>query len=146
MSWRDEVSKDAVLMLDTLVNRKKQLDGLKAKLALHSFLTFVSVIIFAFLLYNETFGSEVSDPFIILERMIDNKFLLVILAVLLVCYFYTNRLAKEISDMKKKLEALRIETIEKFDTTWIKSISSNVRDEISSDFANQFGINIVYKN
>ncbi|ACS99829.1 hypothetical protein Pjdr2_1152 [Paenibacillus sp. JDR-2] len=78
------------------------------------------------------------------ESIMNSSFLVFLLAVFIVSFVYLYWLAKEIDKAKKKYETLRIETVDKFDTTWLKSINFETRSEISIEM-NSYDINIDYK-
>lgn len=143
MAWRDLIPNDAKNTIDKLIDRKKKLDTCKSRAAACALLCLFCFLMFAVVYYKNI--ASINGSYIsFFEGILNNSFLIFLIAVFIVSFVYLYVLAKEIDKAKKKYETLRMETIDKFDTTWLKSISFDTRNEISLEM-NDYDINIDFK-
>ncbi|MCM3628715.1 YpbF family protein [Paenibacillus glycanilyticus] len=143
MAWRDLIPNDAKKTFETLIDRKRKLDTFKSRAAASALLCLLCFLLFA-VVYYRNIGTSNGSFASLLEGIMNSSFLIFLIAVFIVSFVYLYVLAKEIDKAKKKYETLRMETIDKFDTTWLKSINFETRSEISIEM-NQYDINIDYK-
>lgn len=143
MAWRDLIPNDARKTFDTLIDRKKKLDNCKSRAAFCALLCLFCFLLFG-IVYYRNIGTIHGSFASLYEGVANNSFLLLLLSVFIVSFVYLYVLAKEIDKAKKKYETLREETVDRFDTTWRKSISFEIRNEISREM-NSYDINIDYK-
>ncbi|CAM3274769.1 DUF2663 domain-containing protein [Paenibacillus lupini] len=143
MAWREQVPSDAKITFDKLIDRKKKLDTNKSRAAACALLCLFCFLLFA-VAYYKFIGTSNGSFASLFEGIMNSSFLIFLIAVFIVSFVYLYVLAKEIDKAKKKYETLRNETIDKFDTTWLKSINFETRNEISLEM-NTYDINIDYK-
>ncbi|GLX67753.1 DUF2663 family protein [Paenibacillus glycanilyticus] len=143
MAWRELIPNDAKKTLDTLIDRKRKLETFKSRAAFCALLCLFCFLLFA-IAYYRNIGTLHGSFASLYEGIVGSSFLLFLLSVFIVSFVYLYVLAKEIDKAKKKYDTLREETIDKFDTTWLKSINFETRSEISIEM-NSYDINIDYK-
>ncbi|MCK9860284.1 DUF2663 family protein [Paenibacillus sp. ATY16] len=143
MAWRELVPNDARKTFETLIDRKRKWENCKSRAVFCALLCLFCFLMFG-IVYFRNIGTIHGSFAKLYESIMSSSFLIFLLAVFIVSFVYLYWLAKEIDKAKKKYETLRIETVDKFDTTWLKSINFETRSEISIEM-NSYDINIDYK-
>ncbi|MEC5423228.1 DUF2663 family protein [Virgibacillus sp. C22-A2] len=144
-SWRNKVTEDTQIMLETLLDKKKETDGLFSRYELYNNLTMILAVLFViytpFFLY---FQHEENILFLITDFIMN---IFHIIWFVIIAYFHLKQLGylANAEKFKKKFEALRVETIEHLNNTWYINEHSPTRDQISR-YMEQYGINVRYKS
>jgi Sec-independent protein secretion pathway component TatC len=145
LEQESSISEDTQNMLNTLKDRKEKMDTLKKRQ--NRLFIFLFLIISAFIVYfyMTTLSSTTNSPINILNKLTENSLNMFLILAVITLYTYSIQYARKTEKAKKKYEDLRVEVIERFYSTWIKTQHSDIRDEISRKM-NDIGINVRYKS
>ncbi|OPH48860.1 hypothetical protein BC351_38085 [Paenibacillus ferrarius] len=140
------LSDDASKLLVELRDRKNKWDKLKATQPIYAILTAVFILYFLITFYRKVLLPSGGNALSILDLVISNSLLSGSLLACISLFLFTRNRVMQIEKAKTKYENLRIETIEKLDTSWLKDVKSEARDQISSFLYDEYDINIVFKS
>lgn len=147
MKWDEmDISEDAKMLLDELLQRKRKWDRLKSDLLFAHAASAISFGFFGLVFYQRIIrhaGGQVLD---MLSRFSDQPIVLLLLIVTGACLALARSIANKTEEAKEKYEALRKETIDKFKSDWQKNLKSEARDVISKHMYNEHDINLTYKS
>ncbi|QHT61830.1 DUF2663 family protein [Paenibacillus lycopersici] len=146
MPWQDHVSADVVSTIKKLKDRKKTLNRFKASYTVFTMFTYALSLLLLFSIYQQL--SRIGNKSNLMEfvgTIAGNRSFLLVFVLSICGHTYQRYLKGQYETAKKKYEALRHETIDWMQTTWWKSMSSDLKDEISDEM-NGDDINISYKN
>ncbi len=147
MDWDDmDISEDAKMMLDELLQRKRKWDKLQSDLMWVHIFSFFSFALFAYFFYQHLIRFAGGQVWVMLSRMGDNPAVLLLLLVFLGSLALARSVANKCDEAKTKYEDLRKEAIDKFKSDWQKNIKSEARDAISRRMQAEHDINLIYKS
>lgn len=144
MPDRSQISDDANSLIKTLTERQYKKQALEKSRSHWLYAFLVAFLISSAVIYYNVIvpaGDNVPEMLTTLFK-IQYMALIIITVALYFCFKYYSDKAK---DLAKRLEALRLEAVERFDAPWLKTKKSQIRDEISTELMNH-GINIVHKS
>jgi len=144
MAYRSNISNDANKILDKLIERQKEFQALEKVVQRLLFVFLPLFLITALYIYNTTVLRSANNIEAFYEAFTNNLVIILIIINALVYYTFIYYARKK-NDKSKKLEALRIEVIDRFDAPWLETTKSRIKDKISEEMKN-YGINIVHKN
>jgi len=144
MDYRTHISHDANKILDKLIERQKELQALEKLVGRLLFIFLSLFLITAAYVYNalDIRSSNIVES---LLETFTNKLVIFSIIINAVLYYSFRYYARKKENSAKKLEALRIEAIDRLDASWLKTTKSRIKDEISEEM-NNYGINVIYKN
>jgi amino acid transporter len=147
MNWKNsDLSEDAQILLETLKERKKEKESKHKTLKLANILLVVFILFFCFFIYRFTLLPSNNDALKLLELFLNNEVNILLIIIILSVKLWASNASKESIEAKGKYEDLREEAVEYFDTTWLKSDISKIRDQVSKDMKDNHGINITHKS
>jgi hypothetical protein len=147
MIWHElDLSDDAKKTLDEIMERKKKLDDLVRNMNWHYFITLGSLVLFIFSFYNSIIRDSNGIVLDMIAKMSGNFLVLSFLVLFITFYAFTRNVTKKVTTAKSKLEALRVETIDRFKADWQKNMKSETRDAISAEMMEVCNVNLTFKS
>ncbi|UKS24260.1 YpbF family protein [Paenibacillus sp. HWE-109] len=140
------LSDDANKLLEELKARKQKWDKLKAIQPVFAIVTAAFVFFFIYTFYRKVLVISGGNALAILDLVISNPLFSGSLLISISLFLFTRNRMNQIEKAKSKYEDLRIEAIERLDTSWLKDVKSESRDQISSFLHQEYDINIVHKS
>jgi hypothetical protein len=147
VNWSElNLSEDTKKMLEDLIERKKKWERRKKVRFFCFALTTGLCYFFAYTFYLNIMLGSGGNVMAMLDmifsyRQVTFSFLASILSIM-VARNEVNKAEKA----KKKYENLREEAIDKLDSSWLRNVKSETREQVSKFMKVQYDINLVYKS
>lgn len=147
MNWSElNLTDNTCKLLDELRDRKEKWDRLQAALPVYVIMTAGMGLFFVLFFYRYVMAGSAGNVMAILDMFISNPYVLYSLLGCISFLMFTRNLMNRIEKAKNKYEQLRVETIDKLDGSWLKSVESETIDQISIFLKKEYDINVVYKS
>jgi|GEM_PF-6969164 len=147
MSYKQlPISEEVKTLLDTLCERKIEINQLNKRKTSWTYLTMGLGFLFLYLFVQQVLIPAQNDVLKILSLSIDFKLGIFLLILFITTQFMAKQYKEKEAKAKKGFEELRIELIGRLNSSWLKNKESKLKDTIATEMKEKHGINLMSKS